>query len=136
MTRVSKKKKKDCPDRAADAPLLEKLLTRLEGAEWTAFAEPVKIQVALLKRFAYGKQIASVEKLLNAGSLAPHPQNTGLLPPAIDTSAAPTPPLVSGDTQSPQSASLPSTHAESIDATTDSRKSSAIPIGPLTPTST
>ena len=105
----------------------EKLLTQLQDQEWTNFAEPVKVQVAYLKRQAYGKQIGSVEKLLYSGQpgqMHPFPQGPGLGPSMIDTSVAPTPPLFSGDTQSSQSSSHPSTHANSVDVTTDLRKSS------------
>ena len=114
--------------------LKEKLLTQLQGQEWTAFAEPVKVQVALLKRFSYGKQVHSVEKLLYGGHIPPHLLNSGLLPPEIDTSAAPTPPLVPGDSQSPQSSSHPSTHANSIDAATDSRKPNSNVLAAFPPT--
>ena len=105
----------------------EKLLTRLQGQEWTNFAEPVKVQVAYLKRQAYGKQIQSVEKLLysgQAGQMHGFPTSLGPGPPMIDTSVAPTPPLVSGDTQSSQSSSHPSTHANSVDVTTEPSKAS------------
>ncbi|KAL9125388.1 MAG: hypothetical protein Q9217_005402 [Psora testacea] len=114
----------------------EKLLTHLKESEWTDFAEPVKVQVALLKRFSFSKQIASIEKLLYTGQLSHHMQNPGLQPPAMDTSAAPTLPLVAGDVQSPRSSSHDSTHAGSMDAATDSRKSSENAYGILTPTST
>lgn len=103
----------------------EKLLTRLKGQEWTNFAEPVKVQVAYLKRQAYGKQIQSVEKLLYSGQpgqMHAFPPSLGPGPPMIDTSVAPTPPLVSGDTQSSQSSSHPSTHANSVDVTTEPSK--------------
>ena len=44
---------------------------------------------------------------------APHPHPPG--PPHLDLSTAPTPPLVSEDTQSPQSSSQPSTTSSTMD---------------------
>lgn len=85
----------------------EKLLTQLKGQEWLDFAEPVKAQVALLKRFSYGKQIASVEKLLYGGQLPPHLQNGGFLP-SIDTLGVSKDVVLHGNYQSPQSSSHPS----------------------------
>lgn len=117
----------------------EKILTQLRGVEWDEFADLVKAQLVLLKRFSYVKQIASVEKLLyhGLGAVDVRHDTNGHMLSAIDTSAAPTPLLISGDSQSPQSSSHPSTHANSIDATAGSRKSSGSnALGVLTPTST
>lgn len=114
----------------------EKLLTRLQGQEWSSFAEPVKVQVAILKRQAYGKQIQSVEKLLytgQAGQMHAFPPSLGPGPPMIDTSVAPTPPLVSGDTQSSQSSSHPSTHANSVDVTMDPNKATGKAVAAMSP---
>lgn len=118
--------------------LLEKLLTQLKETEYDELVELIKPQLALLKRFSYGKQIAAIEKVVYTNPL-PHPQRqpNHLLPAPIDTSAAPTPPLLTGDAQSPQSSSLPSTNASSIGGHADSRKSSASnAVEVLTPTST
>ena len=116
----------------------EKVLNELKDSERDDFVELIKAQLALLKRFSYGKQIAAIEKLIYTSSYLPQQiSHTGLLPPAIDTSAAPTPPLLTDAAQSPQSSSLPSTHAGSIDGPMESRKSSGSnAIGILTPTST
>jgi len=118
--------------------VIQKLLNTLKASEREEFVEQIKAQIALLKRFSYGKQIAAIEKLIYTSPFPPHPMpNNALLPHNIDTSAAPTPPLSTGAAQSPQS-SLPSTHANSIDEPADgSRKSSGSnAIGVLTPTST
>ena len=116
---------------------IEKILNELMGSEREDFVELIKAQLALLKRFSYGKQIAAIEKLIYTGPYPQQMSHTGLLPPAIDTSAAPTPPLLTDAAQSPQSSSLPSTHASSIDAPNESRKlSGSNAIGVLTPTST
>lgn len=124
-----------CED-TADSQI-EKVLNELKGSEREEFVELIKAQLALLKRFSYGKQIAAIEKLIYTTPFPPHQiGHTGLLPPAIDTSAAPTPPLLTDAAQSPQSSSLPSTHASSIEGPNDSRKSSGSnAIGVLTPTS-
>lgn len=100
--------------------------------------ELIKAQIALLKRFSYGKQIAAIEKLIYTTPFPPQQMiHGGLIPPHIDTSAAPTPPLLTGAAQSPQSSSLPSTHASSIEGPDESRKSSGSnAVGVLTPTST
>ena len=116
----------------------EKLLTQLRDAEYDEFVELIKPQLALLRRFSYGKQIAAIEKVVYTNPLPHQPLHPNpMLPAPIDTSAAPTPPLLTGDAQSPQSSSLPSTNASSIGGHADSRKSSASnPVEVLTPTST
>jgi mRNA-binding protein PUF3 len=118
--------------------LLEKLLTQLKGAEYDELVELIKPQLAFLKRFSYGKQIAAIEKVVYTNPLThPQLQPNASLPAPIDTSAAPTPPLLTGDAQSPQSSSLPSTNASSVGGHADSRKSSASnTVEVLTPTST
>ena len=118
---------------------IEKLITQLRTPEWAEFIELTKVQISLLKRFSYGngKQIAAVEKVLYTDAFSSHPhlprqqhsqplqQLNATFSPSLDTSTAPTPPpLVMSDTQSPQSSSVPSTHANSIDVGNDSRKSS------------
>ena len=117
--------------------IIEKVLNELKGPEREEFVELIKAQLALLKRFSYGKQIAAIEKLIYTTSFPQHLTHTGQLPPAIDTSAAPSPPLLTNTAQSPQSSSLPSTHASSYDGPLDSRKSSGSnAVGVMTPTST
>ena len=116
----------------------EKLLNELKGTERDEFVELIKAQLALLKRFSYGKQIAAIEKLIyTTPFLPPQLQMNPLLPGGIDPSAAPTPPLSTGAAQSPQSSSVPSTHRSSVDDPDGSRKSSGSnALGVMTPTST
>ncbi len=115
----------------------EKLLTELKGLEWDEFAELVKAQIVLLKRFQYGKQIAAVEKLLYTLPLPPHIHTPSSFPPAVNTSATQTPSLGTEGAQTPESVSHASTYASSIDPSSESRKSSGgNAIGVLTPTST
>lgn len=118
--------------------VIQKLLNELKGSERDEFVELIKAQLALLKRFSYGKQIAAIEKLIyTTPFIPPQLQNHSVLPAAIDTSAAPTPPLSTGAAQSPQSSSMPSTHRSSVDDPDGSRKSSGSnAVGVMTPTST
>ena len=122
----------------------EKLLALLKGSEFDEFAEHIKPHLAVQKRFGGGKNIAAIEKVVygNAPGIPPMHTNNAANNhnpprPPLDTSAAPTPPLVSGDGPSPQSSSLPSTNASSIGGPVHSRKSSASnTVEVITPTST
>ena len=120
----------------------EKLLTQLKGSEYDEFFEFIKPQLALQKRFGSGKNITAIEKVIYSSppNGPPLHSNNSLPPPMpipINTSAAPTPPLVLGDGNSPQSSSIPSTTASSIAEVAASRKSSASnALEVLTPTST
>lgn len=117
--------------------VIQKLLKVLKGSEWDEFVEVTKAQLALLKRFSYGKQIAAIEKLIYCAPFPPQMVDGRIPPPTIDTSVGPTPPLSTGAAQSPQSGSQPSTHASSIEGLNTSRKSSGSNVvGVLTPTST
>ena len=120
----------------------ETLMLELKGSQLEQFLDTLRPQLAILKRFSYGKQVQAIETLLYSNVPAPHqPQQrlNGLAPPPIDTSASalPTPPLLTGDGQSPQSSSVPSTDASSVGATANSRKSSTSnAVEVMTPTST
>lgn len=117
--------------------VIQKLLKVLKGSEWDDFVELTKAQLALLKRFSYGKQIAAIEKLIYCAPCPPQMADGRIPPPTIDTSVGPTPPLSTGAAQSPQSGSQPSTHASSIEGPHTSRKSSGSNVvSVLTPTST
>ncbi|KAL8947256.1 MAG: hypothetical protein Q9222_006442 [Ikaeria aurantiellina] len=122
--------------------VIQTLIHELKGAELDDFVEIVKPQLAILKQVAYGKQVQAIEALVynTVPPLQIQPRPSNLIPPPIDTtaSAATTPALLTGDAQSPQSSSIPSTNASSVGgAAAGSRKSSgsnAVEI--LTPTST
>lgn len=121
--------------------VIQTILSELKGTELDDFVEIVKPQLAILKRFAYGKQVQAIEQLLYTIFPPSHPQQRphNIVPPPIDTSAsaAPTPPLLTGDGQSPQSSSVPSTNASSIGGPAESRKSSTSnTVEVMTPTST
>ena len=119
----------------------EKLLTQLKGSEYDDFFEFIKPQLALQKRFGSGKNITAIEKVIYSSPNGPALHSNNSLPPPmpipINSSAAPTPPLVLGDGSSPQSSSIPSTTASSIAEVATSRKSSASnALEVLMPTST
>ncbi|KAL8659195.1 MAG: hypothetical protein Q9202_007236 [Teloschistes flavicans] len=121
--------------------VIQTLIHELKGAELDELVETLKPQLAILKRFAYGKQVQAIEALLYT-TIPPIPgrhRTNSAVPPPIDTSASvvPTPPLLTGDGQSPQSFSVPSTNASSVGGVTGSRKSSTSnAVEVMTPTST
>ncbi|KAL8788984.1 MAG: hypothetical protein Q9213_001393 [Squamulea squamosa] len=122
--------------------VIQTLISELKGSELDDFIETLKPQLAILKRFAYGKQVQAIEALLYTTLPPPsQPQQrlNSLAPPPIDTSTAavPTPPLLTADGQSPQSSSVPSTNASSVEGAANSRKSSmSNAVEVMTPTST
>ncbi|KAI4107815.1 MAG: hypothetical protein LQ339_002425 [Xanthoria mediterranea] len=124
--------------------VIQTLIMELKGSQLDEFIETLKPQLAILKRFSYGKQVQAIEALLYTAVPPPPPPQAqqrlnSFAPPPIDTSASavPTPPLLTGDGQSPQSSSVPSTNASSIGAAADSRKSSTSnAVEVMTPTST
>jgi len=117
---------------------IEKLLNELKDSERDDFVELIKAQLALLKRFSYGKQIAAIEKVIYTTPYPPQQFTPNSLPPPmIDTAAAPKPPSMTDVAHSPQSSSLSSTQASSVNGPDDSRKSSGSnEVGFMTPTST
>ncbi|KAI4134515.1 MAG: hypothetical protein LQ347_001455 [Umbilicaria vellea] len=99
--------------------VIQKLLAQLAGSEYDEFVENIKPQLALLKRFSYGKQIAAIEKVIY-NNPTPVQHNHNVSPP---TSVAPTPPPLTSDAHSPQSSSLPSTNNSTVDGPVGDRKS-------------
>ncbi|KAL8995059.1 MAG: hypothetical protein Q9169_005128 [Polycauliona sp. 2 TL-2023] len=122
--------------------VIQTLVLELKGSQLDEFIETLKPQLAMLKRFSYGKQVQAIEALIYTTGPPPfQPQHriNSLAPPPIDTSncVVPTPPPLTGDGQSPQSSSVPSTNASSVGAAADSRKSSTSnAVEVMTPTST
>ncbi|KAI4223351.1 MAG: hypothetical protein L6R40_008512 [Gallowayella cf. fulva] len=122
--------------------VIQSLLKELKGTELNSFIDTLEPQMAILKRYAYGKQVQAIEGLLYTiipPPSQPQPRLNSLAPPPIDTStsAVPTPPLLTGDGQSPQSSSVPSTNASSVGGAANSRKSSTSnAVEVMTPTST
>ncbi|KAL8689413.1 MAG: hypothetical protein Q9218_004913 [Villophora microphyllina] len=121
--------------------VIQTLIHELKGPEHDSFIEILKPQLAILKRFAYGKQVQAIEALLysTAPTLLVRQRTNSAVPPPINTSSSvvPTPPLLTGDGQSPQSISVPSTIASSVGGGAGSRKSSTSnAVEVMTPTST
>ena len=109
----------------------ERLLLHLRGSQYDTFVDQVKTYLQHVKRFSYGKQVGAIEKLIYGGpnQQSTHAQVNRSPPSHLDTSAAPTPPLLTEDTQSPQSSSLPSTNTSTVDGPIGDRKAStAAPI--------
>ena len=84
-------------------------------------------QLPRIKQFSYGKQIGQIERLIATGppstltTAQPSSASSsdGHRPPQLDLSTAPTPPLITEDTQSPQSSSQPSTSHSTVDEPID-----------------
>jgi len=103
--------------------VIQKILLQLRGSEYDNFVDQVRPQLQLVKRFSYGKQVGAIEKLVygHPGSNL-HISNGPHQPSHLDTSAAPTPPLITEDAQSPQSSSVPSTNTSTVDGPIGDRK--------------
>ena len=107
----------------------EKLIKQLQDpgaaspSEYENFVEILRPQLHRLKQFSYGKQIGQIERLITSGppstltttQPSSASSSTGHRPPQLDMSTAPTPPLITEDTQSPQSSSQPSTSHSTVD---------------------
>jgi len=82
----------------------------LKGAERERFVEEMRPHLNVLKKFNYGKQITAIEKLISNGL----PSQT---PPMEINSTAATP-MLTMEQNSPESSSLPSTNASTVDGPT------------------
>ena len=85
------------------------------------FVEDLKPQLALLKKYNYGKQIIAIEKVIQERPPQSYNSPTSAVPPTMPIeieSSAPTPMLTNGQ-NSPQSSSLPSTNVSTIEDPTD-----------------
>lgn len=99
----------------------EKLLSQLKGVDRDRFVEDLKPQLALLKKYNYGKQIIAIEKVIQERPPQSYNSPTSAVPPTMPIeieSSAPTPMLTNGQ-NSPQSSSLPSTNVSTIEDPTD-----------------
>jgi mRNA-binding protein PUF3 len=88
----------------------EKLLAQLKGVERERFVEDMRPHLNVLKKYNYGKQITAIEKLISNGL----PPQTA--PMEINSSAAT--PVLTMEQNSPESSSLPSTNASTVDGPT------------------
>jgi mRNA-binding protein PUF3 len=87
--------------------LQEKLLAQLKGAERERFVEDMRPQLNVLKKYNYGKQITAIEKLISNGQTPP-----------MDINSSAATPLLTMEQNSPESSSLPSTNASTVDGPT------------------
>jgi mRNA-binding protein PUF3 len=116
---------------------VEKLLGQLKGAERERLIEDIKPQLVALKKYNYGKQIAAIEKVIYNGqsgspynqsainqapSALPNGLTTNTVTMPLDISSTSPTPLLTMEQNSPQSSSLPSTSASTVDGPTE-RKS-------------
>ncbi|KAG4419474.1 hypothetical protein IFR04_007431 [Cadophora malorum] len=101
--------------------VIQKLLSQLKGVDRDRFVEDLKPQLALLKKYNYGKQIIAIEKVIQERPPQSYNSPTSAVPPTMPIeieSSAPTPMLTNGQ-NSPQSSSLPSTNVSTIEDPTD-----------------
>ncbi|KAI9756973.1 MAG: hypothetical protein M4579_003631 [Chaenotheca gracillima] len=92
--------------------VIQKLLGQMKGADYDKLVEQIRPQLAALKKCPQAKQINAIEKLIPA---TPQSSSFQASTPPPGASAAPTPPLLTMDAQSPQSSSLPSENNSTCD---------------------
>ena len=94
----------------------EKLLLRLDGEEKQDLIEDIKPIYAALKKHGNSRQLQAMEKLLGmSGQGSPRRMEvTSMAGQADSNSMAPTP-VLTNETNSPQSSSPPSTHASAVE---------------------
>ncbi|KAI9802019.1 MAG: hypothetical protein M1825_003075 [Sarcosagium campestre] len=97
--------------------VIQKLLGQMKGADYDNLVENIKPQLAALKKYAFGKQITAIEKLIGTSTTT----SQAATPPP-DSSATATPPMLTMDAQSPQSSSVPSTNNSTVDGLEETTK--------------
>ncbi|KAK2751795.1 mRNA binding protein puf3 [Onygenales sp. PD_40] len=116
--------------------VIQKVLGQLKGAEREALVEQIIPQLAQLKKFSYGKQIAAIEKLIydpNTSTSPSEPNPSVATTSGDGSTVAPESPVVG--TQSSQGSSLPSTNNSVVDGPVDQQKHSFISSAATTPMS-
>ena len=100
--------------------------------------EDMKPQLAVLKKYNYGKQITAIEKLISTGPSPPstsHNNNIYTAPPnttqvmPLDLSSSVVTPVLTKGQNSPESSDLPSTNASAVDEPTQSETIKADDVG-------
>ncbi len=109
--------------------LEEKLLGQLKGAEREDFVEHIQPQLIALKKYNYGKQIAAIEKLIFTNSSPDqsnsYATNVNMVPSTViqtqplDINSSAATPMLTMEQNSPQSSSVPSTSASTVDGPTE-----------------
>ena len=112
--------------------MLEKLIKQLKSPEIEEFITALDPQLVRVKTLPFNKHISQIQKeiekrLGSSPVMSVQPALGSRQPPPIDISAAPTPPLLSEDTQSPQSSSQPSTTNSTVDGPIGERKEKESP---------
>ncbi|PNY23920.1 Pumilio-like protein 1 [Tolypocladium capitatum] len=93
--------------------VIQKLLGQLDGAERQTLVEVIKPQFFTLKKNGATRQLQALEKLLGIGSGGLPAKGEAASPHADANSTAGTP-LLTNETNSPQSSSPPSTHMSAV----------------------
>ncbi|PFH55784.1 hypothetical protein XA68_17624 [Ophiocordyceps unilateralis] len=88
--------------------VIQKLLGQLSGAERDTLVEDIKPQFYSLKKNGATRQLQALEKLLGLGSKGE------ATPSHADASSASATPVLTNETNSPQSSSPPSTHVSAV----------------------
>ncbi|PHH89046.1 hypothetical protein CDD83_6714 [Cordyceps sp. RAO-2017] len=114
--------------------VIQKLLGQLHGAERDVLVEDIKPQFFALKKNGATRQLQALEKLLGLGAGPAASAKSETASHADANSAAGTP-LLTNETNSPQSSSPPSTHASAVgfpadDADKDPSRRAAAGIAP------
>jgi mRNA-binding protein PUF3 len=120
--------------------LAEKLLGQLKGTERECFVEDIRPQLLLVKKYSYGKQITAIEKLISTSPSPPsssHGTNPNMTTSAatrtmpLDINSPAATPVLTMEQNSPESSSLPSANASTIDGPTQQGtvKSGAVDTG-------
>ncbi|KAI9742005.1 MAG: mRNA binding protein puf3 [Cirrosporium novae-zelandiae] len=89
--------------------VIQKLLTQLKGEDRSKLIGQIQQPMLEMRKFSMGKQVAAIDKIIN--NLTPSlssAQPSGATSPQAEFPPTSTPPLLTADTQSPQSSSLPS----------------------------
>jgi mRNA-binding protein PUF3 len=103
-------------------------LTHLEGNEREVFVEDIKPHFFLLKKNGASKQLQALEKLLGLSGSTSGPSKIDGTSSTIPDSSAPTP-VLTHETNSPQSSSPPSTHVSALDTPLVSTGKTGVDIG-------
>ncbi|TEA03257.1 Pumilio-like protein 2 [Colletotrichum sidae] len=106
--------------------VIQKLLNQLEGEERESFVESMKPQFNILRKTSTNRQIAAIDRLLQATQQAPAAKPGSS---QVDiNSAAPTP-VLTREPNTPQSSSPPSTSASAVGEVADEDTKSGVPGG-------
>ncbi|KAM5351310.1 hypothetical protein ACJ41O_004033 [Fusarium nematophilum] len=98
--------------------VIQKLLGQLKGTEGQILVEDIKPHYYILKKSGTSRQLQALEKLLELGSGGP-PTKNGLSGLQVDVNSSTATPVLTNESNSPQSTGPPSTNASAIDVPVD-----------------